>query len=69
MDFINIKVEMTRNGYSQESLAIVLGVTQKTISNWFYKKNVPSTKLVEMSKLFDCSIDYLLGLKDDRKVS
>ncbi len=69
MNLVNIKVEMTRKGFSQEQLAKKLGVSQKTVSNWFNKENVPSVKLIEMSSLFGCSIDYLLGLKEDRKVS
>ena len=58
----NIKAEMARANLTNQQLAERLSVSVKTISNWKTgKTDVPSSKLVEMSQLFNCSIDYLLA--------
>ena len=50
--------------YTQEQLADVLGVSRQSISKWESDIAYPETdKLIELGKLFDCSMDYLL--KDD----
>ena len=47
--------------YTQEQLADVLGVSRQSISKWQSDIAYPETdKLIELGKLFDCSIDYLL---------
>ncbi len=49
------------NNYTQEQLADVLNVSRQSVSKWEADINFPETdKLIEMSKLFDCSTDYLL---------
>ncbi len=49
------------NNYTQEQLADVLGVSRQAISKWESNITYPETdKLVRMSELFDCSLDYLL---------
>lgn len=63
----NIKSERARLGLTQEALAIRLEVSPFTISNWETESTpIPSTKAVEMSQLFGCSVDYLFGLSNDR---
>ncbi len=48
-------------GLTQEELAGKLGVTRQSVSRWESDLAFPETdKLVTMSKLFDCSVDYLL---------
>lgn len=47
--------------YTQEQLADLLKVTRQAISRWESDITLPETdKLKELSKIFDCSIDYLL---------
>ena len=47
--------------YTQEQLAEILGVSQQSISKWESDIAYPETdKLIELGKLFDCSMDYLL---------
>ena len=47
--------------YTQEQLADVLGVSRQSISKWESDIAYPETdKLIELGKLFDCSMDYLL---------
>lgn len=49
------------NNYTQEQLADVLGVSRQAISKWESNITYPETdKLIRMSELFDCSLDYLL---------
>lgn len=47
--------------YTQEQLADVLGVSRQSISKWESDIAYPETdKLIELGKLFHCSMDYLL---------
>ena len=47
--------------YTQEQLADILGVSRQSISKWESDITYPETdKLIELGKLFDCSMDYLL---------
>lgn len=47
--------------YTQEQLAGVLGVSRQSISKWESDTAYPETeKLIELGKLFHCSMDYLL---------
>lgn len=48
--------------YTQEQLADILGVSRQSISKWEANIAYPETaKLIEMGKMFDCSMDYLLN--------
>ena len=60
------------NNYTQEQLADVLGVSRQAISKWESNITYPETvKLIRMSELFDCSLDYLLKdeIESDNKIS
>ena len=47
--------------YTQEQLADILGVSRQSISKWESDIAYPETeKLIELGKIFDCSMDYLL---------
>ena len=47
--------------YTQEQLADLLGVSRQSISKWESNVAYPETeKLIELGKLFGCSMDYLL---------
>lgn len=64
--FPNIDAERARRGMTRTGLASELGVSYSTIKSWMSgRTDIPSSKLVEMSKLFHVSTDYLLGLSDD----
>ena len=63
----NIRGERSRLDLTQEQLAEKLGVAESTIRRWEEGLTKPSPHLLmEMSDLFGCSIDYLLGRTDDR---
>ena len=47
--------------YTLEQLADILGVSRQSISKWESDIAYPETdKLIELGKLFECSMDYLL---------
>lgn len=49
------------NNYTQEQLADVLGISRQSVSKWESNITYPETdKLIRMSELFNCSLDYLL---------
>lgn len=61
-----IKEVRKKQGYSQQSLAIKLNVNQTAISQWERGTTTPSASLLkQLSKLFNVSTDYLLGISDD----
>ena len=52
----------TKNGLSQEELAERIYVTRQAVSRWETGETVPNTETLKlMSKLFDVSINTLLG--------
>jgi transcriptional regulator with XRE-family HTH domain len=58
----NIEAERARLGYSQEELIKALGYKErKSYQVWLSNGNIPTSVLMKMADLFDCSIDYLLG--------
>ncbi len=69
MQYPNINAERARLGLSLEQLASELGVTRKTVYNWITKGDIPQSKLILMAEIFDCSIDYLLGMTQVSKAS
>lgn len=47
--------------YTQEQLAVLLGVSRQSVSKWESNTAYPETeKLIRLSDLFGCSLDYLL---------
>ena len=50
------------NNYTQEQLADVLGVSRQSVSKWESDIAYPETeKLIKISQLFGCTVDYLLN--------
>ncbi len=63
----NIRGERGRFGFSQGELARRLAVSESLVRCWESGKAKPSgTVLLNMSEMFDCTTDYLLGLSDER---
>ena len=49
------------NNLTQEQLADILRVSRQSVSKWESNLSFPDTeKLIRISKLYSCSIDYLL---------
>lgn len=58
-----IKDLRERDGYSQTALSKKLGLTRSSINAWETGISVPSTQyLVELSRLFKVTTDYILGI-------
>ncbi|MCI8422287.1 MAG: helix-turn-helix transcriptional regulator [Lawsonibacter sp.] len=57
-----------QRGWSQEELGSRVGVTRQTVSKWEIGQSTPELeKLVELSKLFDLSLDALVGLEREEE--
>ena len=57
-------------GWSQVQLAQKLNITKQTVSNWENDNIQPSIDmLVKLSKIFNVSTDYLLGLTPTCSIS
>lgn len=56
-----IILERKKNGWSQEEFAEKLGVTRQAVSKWEGAQTTPDLqRLLEMSKLFGVTVDYLI---------
>ena len=65
-----IKKLRTENKMTQPELGKKLGVTRSSVNAWEMGISIPSLQmLVEMSKLFRVSVDYLLELDSDINIS
>lgn len=63
----NIEAERGRLQMTKEELSKTLGITSKTYLSYVRGNPIPSTVLIKMSKIFDCTVDYLLGLTAEDK--
>ena len=60
---LGVKIATLRkeSNYTQEQLADILGVSRQSVSKWESDLAYPETeKLIELGRIFDCSMDYLL---------
>ena len=49
------------NNYTQEQLAERMGVSRQSVSKWESNIAYPETeKLIQLSEIFGCTLDYLL---------
>ena len=61
----NLRIE---NDYTQDSLAEKLNVSPKTIGSWEREDRLPPVdKLSALAKLFNVTIDYIMGLNQTPK--
>ena len=50
-----------KNGWSQEDLAGMLGVSRQSVSKWESAQSMPDlNRILQMAELFDVSTDFLL---------
>lgn len=58
------------SGLTQEELAEKLNVTRQSVSRWESDSAFPETgKLVALSKLFNCTVDYLLKYGEEERAA
>ena len=64
------KITMIRkeNNLTQEQFAEMMNVSRQSVSKWELGTDYPDTeKLIRISKLFSCSLDYLLKDEVEKK--
>lgn len=62
---IRLKEERKRNKYTQEEVAQLLGTSQQAISKYENGLREPDlTTLIELAKLYNVSLDYLVGFSE-----
>lgn len=67
LDIERFKAERKRKGLTQQKLSEMLHVSRGTVAMWEIGRNIPPTEmLAELSEIFNCSVDYLLGKTDTR---
>ena len=55
-----------RRGYSQEQLALKMGITKQTISNYERDIRSPDKEMIEqLANILDCSVGYLMGTEEE----
>ena len=53
---------------TQKELAKALNCSQQVYSNYeLGQRDIPTDILIKLSRFYSVSVDYILGLKDDRK--
>lgn len=66
----NLKNLRDAHNISQVELANKLGITKQCVSNWENDNILPSIEmLIKLSKYFNVSTDYLLGLSYDNTIN
>ena len=69
---ISERIKELRKEYkmTKEELGARLGVTRSSVNLWEMGMSTPVLQnVIEMSKIFKVSVDYVLGLDDDVKIS
>ena len=58
------------NKFTQAELGEILGITRSAINSWEAGLTMPSTQyLILLSKIYNVTTDYLLGLNNDEYIS
>ncbi len=66
MNLPRLKELREEYGYSQQKLAELLRIKQNTYSQYENGvRDLPLEYLIELSKIYSVSTDYILGLRDD----
>ena len=68
MVFERIKELRQEKKLTQTQVAELLGIDQRVYSNYETgKREIPSHHLIELAKVYEISLDYLVGLSDIRE--
>ena len=55
---------------TQKELSIVLNCSQQVYSNYeLGQRDIPTDILIKLSRYYNVSVDYILGISDDPKIS
>ena len=65
---LNLKFMREKEGIPQKEIAKKIGVSRSTYSLWELEINmIPLPRLIELCKIYSCSIDFLLGFNNKKK--
>ena len=57
------------NDLTQKQMAIELNCSQQVYSNYeLGQRDIPTDILIKLSRFYDVSVDYILGLTDNPKI-
>ena len=66
MKIMRLKELRDEYGYSQQKIAELLRIKQNTYSQYENGvRDLPIEYLIELTKIYSVSTDYILGLRDD----
>lgn len=69
MYFKRIKDLRVDNDYLQKDIAKMLGISQQYYSQYeLGKYTMPIELLIKLSKLYNVSLDYIVGLSNEKKI-
>lgn len=69
MYFKRVKDLRIDNDYLQKDIAKILGISQQYYSQYeLGKYTMPIELLIKLSKLYNVSLDYLVGLSNEKKI-
>ncbi|MBE6679049.1 MAG: helix-turn-helix transcriptional regulator [Ruminococcaceae bacterium] len=58
------------NDFTQSHIAKVLNCSQQAYSNYeLGQRDIPTDILIELSKFYNVSVDYILGITDNPKIT
>ena len=64
-----VRSERAMHRWTQVELAKRVGVDPSTVVRWENGGSIPEQKLIEMRTIFNCDIDWLLGLTEERRTA
>lgn len=68
MYFKRLKDLRVDNDYLQKDIAKFLGITQQYYSKYeLGQYTIPLEFVIKLSKFYNVSVDYIVGLSDDKK--
>ena len=66
---VRLKCLRRRKGLTQAGLASLMRVSRETVKDWEHNRYEPSCRiLVELSKLYQVSADFILGLESPKVI-
>lgn len=64
---IRLKSLREENNISQQEIANILNVSQRTYSYYENGRTIPPRLLIQLAKYYNVSMDYMLGISNKRE--
>lgn len=63
----NMRAERARSGMTVDEIASKVGVSKIQVYRWEHGTQEPMAgNIIKLASIYGCSVDYLMGLTDDR---